>query len=195
MPSGGSQGTFSAGTISGFGDRGFFLAGSQNGTPTNYVIGPDTLFMDSEGHNVPRERFNSQLPVTVYYVRSGNDLVATRVVTKESPADFTAGTVTEVSPGIFVIEQPGASTIPARYVNDKTTNYVDINNQPVLPETIKPGTPVKVFYTKVGDTLMASKVEVQRTEGSGLPRPPVMEDPAKTTTTTTTTTIKSEKKP
>ena len=185
---GGLQSTFFAGSISGFGDSGFLLTGSQKDRPTNFIIGPDTVFTDGEGQNVPRERFNSQMPATVYYSRSGNDLLATRVVTKESSGAFSAGTVTEVSPGIFVIELPGASTTPVRYVNNKTTNYVDMNGESILPETVVPGTPVKVFYTKVGDTLLASKVEVQITKGAGLPRPPVSEDG----TTTTTKAFKSK---
>ena len=98
---------------------------------------------------------------------------------------FSAGTITEVSPGILVIEQPGASPTPVRYVNNKTTNYVDQNGEPVPPEMVKSGTPVKVFYTKVGDTLVASKVEVHRGGGTDLPKPPVVEEAGTTTTRTT----------
>ena len=158
------------------------------------MLGPDTVFTDSAGRIMPRESFNSETPATVYYTLSGTGMMATRVVAKDAPPVFSAGTLTEVSPGILVIELPGSSPTPARYVDNKTTNYVDQNGKPVKPEMIKAGTPVKVYYTKVGDTLVASKVEVvSKDEAPGLPKPPLPEDPS--TTTTTTTTIKREVKP
>jgi hypothetical protein len=172
--------------IADFGANDFALQGatttSPNATPSDFLIGPDTLFVDSFGNNVPRDRFfrrGTQVPATVYYTRSPNgSLVASKVVLTENqtiaPAPVeSAGTITEVSPGILVIEQPGASDTPVRYVNNKTTNYVNENGEPVPPESVKAGTPVKIFYTKVGDTLVASKVEVHRNNNSGLPKPTV----------------------
>lgn len=177
----------STGTIGEFGASDFALQGttttSPNATPSNFAFGPDTLFMDSLGNAVPRERFfrrGSKVPATVYYTRQPNgSLVANRVVMTETETPATtvasvesAGTITEVSPGILVIEQPGASNTAVRYVNNKTTNYVNENGEPVAPESVTAGTPVKIFYTKVGDTLVASKVEVHR-NNSGLPKPVV----------------------
>jgi hypothetical protein len=177
----------STGTIGEFGANEFALQGpttsSPNATPNNFAFGADTLFLDSLGNTIPRERFfrrGSKVPATVYYTRQPNgNLVANRVVmndteTSANTAAFveSSGTITEVSPGILVIEQPGASDTPVRYVNNKTTNYVNENGEPVAPESVKAGTPVKIFYTKVGDTLVASKVEVHRSNG-GLPKPEV----------------------
>jgi len=186
--SNGSAGTLSSsGTIGSFTANDFALQGntttSPNATPSNFLLGPDTLFTDSLGNPVPRDRFfrrGSRVPATVYYTRSPNgSLVANTVVLTENeaaaaPASVeSAGTITEVSPGILVIEQPGASDTPVRYVNNKTTNYVNENGEPVPPESVKAGTPVKIFYTKVGDTLVASRVEVHRNNDGGLPKPVV----------------------
>jgi hypothetical protein len=116
--------------------------------------------------------------------------MASKVVLNEAtpPAPVQSdGTITEVSPGILVIEQPGASDTAVRYVNNKTTNYVNESGDPVAPEAVKPGTPVRVYYTKVGDTLVASKVEVLRGKDSGLPKPPV---PAEQSGTTTKSAVK-----
>lgn len=180
------------GTISTFSADGFSLLAAPNGTVTNFLMGPNTLFLDSEGRNIPREQFNSQMPATVTYVRSGNQMVATRVSAQPSPAAFSAGSLTEVSPGILVVKVAGASSTAVQYVNNQTTNYVDQNGNPVVPSSVKPGTPVRVFYTKVGDTLIASKVEVQPATGTGLPIPAVIEA---TPTSTTTTTIERKVKP
>lgn len=158
---------------------------------TNYTTTPNTVFTNSNGRPVSRSDLKKDTPVTVYYAQDGNQMVATKVVVAAPPPNFSAGTLTEVSPGVLVIKMADASPTPVRYVNDQTTNYVDENGQAVPPESVKSGTPVKIYYTKVGDTLVASRVEVQR--DGGLPKPPV---PADTTTTTTTesTTIKRENK-
>lgn len=170
------------GTIDVFDTNGFSLAGGSTGAASNFLFGPGTVFTDSAGRTIPRERITKQTPVTVYYEQHGNNMVATRVVTNHTTTStFSAGTIREVSPGVLVIEQPGASSTPARYVNDQTTNYVDQNGQPVNPQSVGPGTPVRVYYTKVGDTLVASRVEVQQGHDSGLPKPPV-ESKAGTTT-------------
>jgi hypothetical protein len=186
-------GNYSTGTVGSLTETGFSLSTSADSPASKFMLGPDTVFTDSAGRIMPRESFNSETPVTVYYTLSGTGRMATRVVAKEAPPVFSAGTITEVSPGVLVIELPGSSPTPARYVDNKTTNYVDQNGKAVRPEMIKPGTPAKVYYTKVGDTLVASKVEVvSKDEAPGLPKPPLPEDP---TSTTTTTTIKREVKP
>lgn len=174
---GGTIGVGATGMIGAFDTNGFSLTGATGGSPTSFLIGPGTTFTDEQGREMPRTRFSNQ-NATVYYTRTGNDLVATRVVANSSPSAAapapisSAGTIREVSPGVLVIEQAAASSTPVRYVNDQTTNYVNQNGEPVSAESVKAGTPVRVFYTKVGDTLVASRVEVQQGD-SGLPKPPV----------------------
>jgi hypothetical protein len=160
------------------------------------------VFTDANGNALPRERFfrrGSPVPATVFFnnaAPNGNP-IATRVVLNEAigTAQTTqvtqieqAGTITEVSPGILVIEQPGASPTPVRFVNNTTTNYVNEAGEPVPPESVKAGAPVRIFYTKVGDTLVASRVEVSTKGSSGLPKPPISGEQSTTRKTTTTTT-------
>lgn len=178
------------GTITSFRPDGFSLLTSPDGTTANFRTAPGTTFMDSEGRTIPKSRFTPTTPAMVFFIRSGTELVATKVVAKEGTGVFTAGTVTEVSPGIVVVKLPDASPTPVRYVNNETTNYVDENGQPVPASIVKAGMPVKVYYTKVGDTLVASKIEVQGGDG-GIPKPTIDE----ANTTTTTTIIKKEAKP
>lgn len=168
----------SSGSIRSFDTAQFSIEG-RNAAPSDFLFGPATVFLDSNGTTMSRERFfqrGRDVPATVYFTRDNHGrFVATKAVltgpSPESPVE-SAGTITEVSPGILVIEQPGASDTPVRYVNNKTTNYVNENGEPVSPESVTAGTPVRVFYTKVGDTLVASKVEVLKGRDPGLPKPP-----------------------
>jgi hypothetical protein len=90
-----------------------------------------------------------------------------------------AGTVSEFGPTEFVIKTE-TSTDPLHYTYTKTTTYVDENGEPVSVKTVKSGLPVTVYYTKVGDQLVASKVIVRKAVVT--PAPEVIEE--KTTTTT-----------
>ncbi|MDB6072515.1 MAG: hypothetical protein JWO89_155 [Verrucomicrobiaceae bacterium] len=70
------------------------------------------------------------------------------------------GTVSEFGPqGVAITTEPGRT--PVRYLSKETTNYVDESGLPVDPRAVVPGNPVTVHYTKVGDTLVASKVVVR----------------------------------
>ena len=100
-----------------------------------------------------------------------------------------AGTISEFGPETIVIRSTTAAE-PLRYSYSKTTTYVDETGAPVSIETVKSGLPVTVYYTRVGDQLVASRVIVKRAVVV-VPTAPVIEK--KTTTTTTTTTDKHDK--
>lgn len=89
------------------------------------------------------------------------------------------GTITEFSPETIVIRSETAPE-PVRYRYSKTTTYVDEAGTPVSMELVKSGLPVTVYYTKVGDQMVATKVIVRKVTVA----PAAVE---KTTTTTTTT--------
>ena len=86
------EGSTKAGVISAIGTNGFSLLSSPDGLTTVFVMGPGTAFVDSEGRTVPRERFTNQVPAIVYYMRSEDVLVATRVVARSGPGIFSIGT-------------------------------------------------------------------------------------------------------
>ena len=95
----------------------------------------------------------------------------------------TAGTISEFGPEVLVIKSETAPE-PIRYTYSTKTVYVDEAGAPVTLTTVKSGLPVTVYYSKVGDKMVASKVVVRKTIVK--PVAPVIEE-KKTTTTTTTT--------
>jgi hypothetical protein len=110
-----------------------------------------------------------------------------QVVVKETTSSTTsAGTISEFGPETIIIRSE-TSPEPIRYSYSKTTTYVDETGAPVSIETVKSGLPVTVYYVKVGDRMVASKVIVKK--AVIVPTAPTIEE-KKTTTTTTTTTDK-----
>ena len=98
-------------------------------------------------------------------------------------ATNTAGTITEFSPDTIIIRSE-TTPEPVRYSYSKTTTYVDETGAPVTLETVKSGLPVTVYYTKVGDQLVANRVVVRKTTTTTTPAAPAVIE-KKTTTTTT----------
>lgn len=92
-----------------------------------------------------------------------------------------AGTISEFGPETIIVRSE-TSPEPIRYSYSKTTTYVDETGAPVSMETVKSGLPVTVYYVKVGDRMVASKVIVRK---AVVKAAPVIEE-KKTTTTTTT---------
>jgi len=114
---------------------------------------------------------------------------------------FTGGTISEFSPDTIVIRSETAPA-PIRYSYTKTTTYVDEEGQPVSMDLVKSGLPVKVYYIKEGDRMIANRVVVSKksttttTGGAAViekksttlsPAPAAAVEEKKSTTTTTTT--------
>lgn len=108
--------------------------------------------------------------------------LAQTVVKETTTTTNAVGTISEFSPETIVIRSE-TSPEPLRYSYSKTTTYVDETGAPVTLETVKSGLPVTVYYTKVGDRLVANRVVVRKTTVTPS-APAVIEK--KTTTTTTT---------
>ncbi len=106
-----------------------------------------------------------------------------QTVVKETTTTNSAGTISEFSPDTIIIRSE-TSPEPLRYSYTKTTTYVDEAGAPVTMETVKSGLPVTVYYTKVGDRLVANRVVVRKTTVVTPAAPAIIEK--KTTTTTTT---------
>lgn len=86
------------------------------------------------------------------------------------------GTITEFGPQEVLINAEGG---PARYTFTEKTTYVDETGAPVSVSIMKSGLPATVYYTRVGDSLVADKVMVRtRVEPAAA---------VETTQTTTTT--------
>jgi len=149
--------------------------------------------VDQDGNPVEATMVKPGSPVTVYYTKVGDTLFASKVmvrrlVVEPAPAIRTettqttttsAGTISEFGADRFVI-RTDTSPDPINYTYSKTTTYTDENGAPVSIKTVKSGLPVTVYYTKVGNSLLATKVIVRK----AVSPPEIIE--RKTTTTTTT---------
>ncbi|MES2571669.1 MAG: hypothetical protein V4710_16655 [Verrucomicrobiota bacterium] len=85
--------TTSAGTINEFGTDSFVIKTESDPAPLRYSYSKSTTYVDETGVPVSIETVKSGLPVTVYYIKEGDRLIANKVVvrkkstvTKESPA-------------------------------------------------------------------------------------------------------------
>ncbi len=179
------------GTISEFGSGRIIIRSTASPGPLNYTYSKTTTYVDETGSPVSINTVKSGLPVTVYYTKVGNSMIASKVVVRRDAAvpDFTTsmGTVGEFGADRITVRTE-ASPDPIRYSYSKTTAYVDEAGNPVSVTTVKSGLPVTLQYTKVGDTLLVSKVIVRK--AAVAPRPIVVPPPiveTKKTTTTTTT--------
>lgn len=116
---------------------------------------------------------------------TANATLAQTVVRDTTSTTNSAGTISEFGPETIIIRSE-TSPEPIHYSYSKTTTYVDEAGAPVSIETVKSGLPVTVYYVKVGDKMVASKVIVRKAVVKVVP---TIEE-KKTTTTTTTTTEK-----
>ncbi len=111
-------------------------------------------------------------------------LAQTAVKETTTTTTTTAGTISEFGPETIIVRSETAPE-PIRYSYTKTTTYVDETGAPVSIETVKSGLPVTVYYTKVGDRMVASKVIVRRAVVKTAPAATIEEKKTSTTTTTT----------
>ena len=90
--------TNAAGTVSDFGPQTIVVRSDSAAAPVRYSYTRSTTYVDEDGNPVSIETVKSGLPVTVYYTRQGDDLVASRVVVRK--------TVTTTAPAAPVVVQP-----------------------------------------------------------------------------------------
>ena len=114
---------------------------------------------------------------------TANVTLAQTAVKETTTTTTTAGTISEFGPETIIVRSETAPE-PIRYSYTKTTTYVDETGAPVSIETVKSGLPVTVYYIKVGDKMVASKVIVRKAVVKTAPAATIEEK--KTTTTTTT---------
>lgn len=84
--------TESTGTISEVNPDTIVVRTETNSSPTNYSYTKSTTYVDDMGAPVSMETVKSGLPVTVYYTREGDRMVANKVVVKKT-------TTTTAKPG------------------------------------------------------------------------------------------------
>jgi hypothetical protein len=191
----------SEGTISEFGPQMLIVKSDTATEGVRYTYSKTTTYVDEAGQPVSIKTVKSGLPVTVYYTKVGDSMVATKVIVRKAAAppafSTSVGTIGEYGHDRLTVTTT-TSPEAVRYSYSKTTTYVDEDGNPVSVTTVKSGAPVTLQYTKVGDTLMVSKVIVRKNARIApppvpalppvptLPAPPPIVETKKTTTTTRT---------
>jgi hypothetical protein len=74
----------SAGTISEFSPDTIVVKTDDAAAPVSYTYSKTTTYVDQDGNPVSMETVKSGLPVTVYYVKDGDNLVASKVVVRRT---------------------------------------------------------------------------------------------------------------
>lgn len=184
----------SDGTVSKVSAQSIIITKSAGEQPVEYLS--TTHYVDVEGNPVDIAMMKSGLPVTVHYTQTGDSLVATKVVLGKAQVVISsaaaerdvvsamnvAGTISELGESRFLIRTE-TSPDPVSYTYSKTTTYMDEEGKPVDVSVVKTGVPVTVYYTKVGDSMVVSRVVVRKAKLA-----PTQEIERKKTTTTETTT-------
>lgn len=76
--------TTSMGTISEFSPETIIVKSDNAAAPVSYTYSKTTTYVDEDGNPVSMETVKSGLPVTVYYVKDGDNLVASKVIVRKS---------------------------------------------------------------------------------------------------------------
>ena len=97
--------TVADGTISEFSPNAIVVRSSTAVAPVRYVYRKSTTYVDEAGAPVAIETVKSGLPVTVHYVREGDEMVASRVVVHKT-----------VQPAPAVVEKRSTTTTTTRKV-------------------------------------------------------------------------------
>jgi hypothetical protein len=163
------------GTISEFGPERMIVSTDSSSEPFGYTLTKNTAFVDESGKVVTTTSVKSGIPVTVHYTKSGDKMIASKVIVRKSvpaaaAATMSMGTISEFSPEALVLRTE-SSKEPLRYKFTKTTTWVDDSGSPVSMELVKSGLPVTVHYTTEGNARVATKVVVRKkTTTSAVPR-------------------------
>jgi hypothetical protein len=101
--------TESVGTISEVSPDSIVIRSETTSTPTNYSYTKKTTYVDETGAPVSMETVKSGLPVTVYYTREGDRMVADKVMVRKTT------TTTTDRPGIQEKSTRTSTTTETKY--------------------------------------------------------------------------------
>jgi hypothetical protein len=94
--------TSSAGTVTEFSPDTIVIRSETSPEPIHYVYRKTTTYVDEAGNPVSMEVVKSGLPVTVHYIKEGDQLVASKVIVRRA--------VTRVVPAPATIDEKTTTT-------------------------------------------------------------------------------------
>jgi len=81
--------TSSDGTISQYGTDTIVVKSTTSTTPLTYSYSKTTTYVDESGNAVSSETVKSGAPVTVYYTKDGDKMIATKVIVRKTTTTTT----------------------------------------------------------------------------------------------------------
>lgn len=90
--------TTSGGTVANFGPSTIVVRTDNTTQPVTYTYRQSTVYVDENGNPVSMDVVKSGLPVTVYYQKEGDDLVASKVVVKRTVTETQTAPVPPPAP-------------------------------------------------------------------------------------------------
>jgi len=84
----------SQGTISEFSPDSFMIRSSASSAPVRYSYTKTTTYVDEAGNPVSMEMVKSGAPVTVFYDRNGDQMIASKVIVRQAPVSTQRTTTT-----------------------------------------------------------------------------------------------------
>jgi len=76
--------TTSAGTVTDFSPAAITVRSETSSSPVSYSFSKTTTYVDEAGNPVSVETVKSGVPVTVYYTRDGDQMLASKVVVRKT---------------------------------------------------------------------------------------------------------------
>ncbi len=93
--------TQSVGTISEFGPETIVIRSETAPEPLRYTYSKTTTYVDETGAPVSIETVKSGLPVTVYYTKTGDRLIASKVIVRKATVVTPAVPVVPAKPAVI----------------------------------------------------------------------------------------------
>ena len=79
--------TTTAGTVSSFDPQQIVVKTESSAQPIAYRFTKTTTYVDENGNPVSIETVKSGMPVTVYYQKQGDEMIASRVIVRQAPGE------------------------------------------------------------------------------------------------------------
>jgi hypothetical protein len=170
----GPGGTIVTGTVRDFtaGEK-IVISSNLAPEPLSYSFPLKPEFVDEAGDPVAVATVKTGVPVTIHYVKNGNELQASKVIVRRklpavttTEATVVSGSVREFTPNRQLVIRTENRTSPMTYTFTERTTFVNEDGDPVSADLVTAGQPVTIHYSTVGDAVVAEQIVVRKTTKS-----------------------------